>query len=193
MTRIRLGLLLVAVLALPARAYAQGANVPVRDTLGANFDADHPGTAGPDLFDYLVGEWDFRFQTRNQNGALNPARNGHWRAWKSHDNQMVEDEWVLEPPPGQPRRTTISYRAWNPQRHLWEMVGVVPGVGTFDPGIAWGSGDERMVVQHYGGFTVRILYYAITPTHFLWRADGTSDSGRTWTKDVWRMEATRTR
>ena len=189
----RLRCSLAAALLLVTAATGRAQNVPLADSLGANFDTEHPGTAGPDLFDYLVGEWSFRFQTINQNGVLGPARNGHWRAWKSHDGMMVEDEWIVDPPPGQPPRITISYRAWNPQRHLWEMVGVVPGQGTFDPGIAWGSGDRRMIVQHYGTFTARILYYAITPNHFLWRADGSNDSGRTWTKDVWRMEATRTR
>jgi hypothetical protein len=181
------GALLCACLA--ADAHAQVADVPVPDTLGANFDADKPGTAGPDAFDFLVGEWNFRFQSRGQNNAFNPARNGHWKVWKSHAGMMVEDEWSQEPAPGRPRSVTVTYRAWNPGRKLWEMSGVVPGVGRFEPGLAWGSGDERLLVQHYGDYMVRIKYYQITPTHFLWRADGSNDAGKTWQKDVWKMEA----
>jgi hypothetical protein len=168
-------------------------DVPLPDTLGANFDITTPGTGGPDLFDYLVGEWDFRFQTREDGGRLTPARRGHWKTWKSHDGLMVEDEWAVEPPPGQPRRLTVTYRAYNPQRRLWEIMGIVPGVGRFEPGLAWGSGSDRYLIQHYGDFTTRIKYYQITPNHFLWRADGSSDGGRTWSRDIWLMEATRTR
>ena len=183
---------LFCILSLPPSS-VRAQDVPAPDTLGANFDISTPGTGGPDLFDYLVGEWDFRFQTRRDNGAWNPARPGHWKTWKSHDGLMVEDEWSVTPPPGQPRRVTVTYRAWNPERRLWEIMGVVPGAGRFEPGLAWGSGDERLLIQHYGDYTVRIKYYQITRTHFLWRADGSSDGGRTWQRDVWRMEATRTR
>jgi hypothetical protein len=41
------------------------------------------------------------------------------------------------------------------------------------------------------GALTRIKYYAITPTHFLWRADGSRDGGKTWMKDVILIEATR--
>ena len=119
------------------RARAQSADVFVPDTLGANFDSDHPGTAGADAFDYLVGEWTFRFQTRRQDGSFTASRTGRWKSWKSHDGLMVEDEWSLDPPNGTARRTTLTYRAWTPARKLCEIVGVVPGEGRFEPGIAW--------------------------------------------------------
>jgi hypothetical protein len=190
----RISVLAFMLILTASSARAQSGDIPVADTLGANF-TDTTGTAGPDAFDYLIGEWTFRFQTRNQNGAFNPPRNGEWKAWKSYDNMVVEDTWSLDPAPGQARRTTVSIRAYNPREHRWEMMGLVPGVGDFDPGRAWGSGDERHLIQVYGGgqFTVRIKYYAITADHFLWRADGSNDGGRTWQRDVWRMEATRTR
>jgi hypothetical protein len=193
--RLRLRFLLVPLLIACSApgVLAQSGDVPRPDTLGANFDITTPGTGGPDLFDYLVGEWTFRFQTRREDGTYNPPRSGHWKTWKSHDGRMVEDEWSIDQPADGPRRMTITYRAWNPERRLWEIVGVVPGVGSFDPGIAWGSGSERLLVQHYGDFITRIKYYDITPNHFLWRADGSGDGGRTWTRDLWRMEATRIR
>jgi len=171
---------------------AQSDNVPAPDTLGANFDIEHPGTTTADAYDYLIGEWNFRFQTRREDGSFNPPRSGHWRVWKSHDGLMVEDEWIIDPPPGQPPRITVTYRAWNPQSRRWEIAGVVPGVGSFDTGTTWGTGDVRMLIQHYGDFVTRIKYYDITANHFLWRADGSGD-GRTWQRDMWRMEATRTR
>jgi hypothetical protein len=172
---------------------AQVADVPAPDTLGANFDISRPGTADADAFDFLIGEWNFRFQSRRGDGTYNPSRPGHWRVWKSHNGSMVEDEWSLEPTDTSTRRVTLTYRAWNPERKLWEMTGVVPGEGSFEPGLAWGTGDERMLVQHYGDYVTRIRYYAITPNHFLWRSDGSGDGGKTWVHDLWKMEATRVR
>ncbi len=102
---------------------------------------------------------------------------------------MIEDEWSIDPTGDATRRVTLTYRAWNPNRKLWEMTGGVAGEGNFEPGLGWTDGDDRLLVQHYGSFTTRIKYYAITPDHFLWRADGTSDGGKTWRKDVWKMEA----
>jgi hypothetical protein len=104
---------------------------------------------------------------------------------------LVEDEWALEPSPGATRRVTLTYRAWNPHRKLWEIVGVVPGAGQFEPGVAWTSGPDRLLVQHYGDYITRVKYYAITADHFLWRADGSGDGGKTWQLDVWKLEATR--
>ena len=34
-------------------------------------------------------------------------------------------------------------------------------------------------------------YFAIGPDRFLWRADLSTDGGRTWLLDAWAMEATR--
>ncbi len=188
----RAGCALAALVAVAgSRAGAQSTDVPVPDTLGASFDADHPGTAALDAFDYLIGEWSFRFQTRKQDGSYNPPRPGTWKTWKSHDGLLVEDEWAVDPPPGAPRRVTLTYRAWNPRRQLWEIVGVVPGEGSFEPGIAWTSGNDRLLVQHYGDFITRIRYYAITADHFLRRADGSDDGGKTWQRDLWKLEANR--
>jgi len=190
-TYLHTGVLIVSLTCRAAGISAQSDNVPTPDTLGANFDADSTGVANPDAFDFLVGEWAFRFQTRRDDGTWNTPRNGHWKVWKSYDGTMVQDEWSLDPVGSAARRMTVTYRAWNPDRKLWEMVGVVPGQGRFEPGLAWGTGDERRLVQHYGDFTTRIRYYAITSNHFLWRADGTGDGGKTWQRDVWKMEATR--
>jgi hypothetical protein len=42
-----------------------------------------------------------------------------------------------------------------------------------------------------GPFITRIRYYDITAEHFLWRADASSDGGKTWTRDFWKIEARR--
>jgi len=48
---------------------------------------------------------------------------------------------------------------------------------------AIGTGEKALIT--------RIRYYAVTPDHFLWRADGSSDGGKTWIRDFWKIEANR--
>jgi hypothetical protein len=38
---------------------------------------------------------------------------------------------------------------------------------------------------------MRIRYFAITDTAFLWRADMSSDGGKSWFNDRWTMSARR--
>jgi len=63
------------------------------------------------------------------------------------------------------------------------------------PGVSWSDGKDRFVVQTYGtgsdALITRIRYYAVTRDHFLWRADGSTDVGKTWMRDFWKIEANR--
>src|SRR5437879_6143304 len=61
-------------------AVRNGREIPLPDTLGANFAiGDSTAKAGtPEDYDALVGFWEFRFQNRNANGTFSPAFSGHW-------------------------------------------------------------------------------------------------------------------
>ena len=65
------------------------------------------------------------------------------------------------------------------------------------PGVSWSDGKDRFVVQTYGtgsdALITRIRYYAVTRDHFLWRADGSTDGGKTWMRDFWKIEANRSK
>ena len=189
--------LLIAMSLLGSAVYqaAQPAQVPppdvdLGDTRGADFDAQAVGTATPVDFDFLVGTWSFQFQQQAEPNKYRPTQTGVWTVQKTHDGHIVEDVWRL----GTTTNPTITYRVFNPSRKLWEIQGTKPERGGWDDGIAWSQGNVRYLVQHFNSSAlfVRIKYFDITGTSFRWRADGSSDQGKTWTPDIWKMRASRT-
>ena len=193
MRRLVSSLALVAAATLPATA--QVPDVPTPDTLGANFKHDSVGTSTPTDFDFLDGKWNIRFQSRKSPTEFNPARAGTWSAHRTHGGLVIEDEFSLVNADGS-RTLTLTYRVYNTARKTWEIAGVAAKQGSpWAPGVSWSDGKDRFVVQTYGtgpdALITRIRYYAVTPDHFLWRADGSTDGGKTWMRDFWKIEANR--
>lgn len=189
-------LALVAGAALPVRA--QVPDVPAPDTLGANFRFDSVGTSTPTDFDFLEGNWNIRFQARKSPTEFLPARVGRWSARRTHDGLVLEDEFSIVNPTDGSRSLTLTYRVYNKARKTWEIAGVSAKNGSpWAPGVSWSNGRDRFLVQTYGtgekALITRIRYYAVTADHFLWRADGSTDGGKTWTRDYWKIEADRAR
>ena len=188
-----------AAIGLAAVASAQAPSAPARqivlpDTSGANFAiADSARLTGtPSDFDFLVGVWEFRFQQRNPNGTWNPVFVGHWFAdRKKNPNAFIEDHFRPDNTSATYDVGTWTYRVFNPQRKLWEMQGVGSEAGQWQPGLCWADADNRYVIQHYGSTIMRIRYFAITDTAFLWRADMSNDGGKSWLNDRWTMAARR--
>jgi len=202
MRRILVTASLVATLVPPAGAQKPAApvpDVPTPDTLGANFRHDSVGTATPTDFDFLDGTWNIRFQSRKSTPSLefNPARAGTWSARRIHDGLVIEDKFSLINPNNGSRSFTLTYRVYNQERKTWEITGADVKQGSpWAPGVSWADArGDRYVVQTYGAgddaLITRIRYYQVTPNHFLWRADGSTDGGKTWIKDFWKIEANR--
>ena len=173
-------------------AAAQG--IPRPDTTGASFDASKPGTASPNDFDFLLGQWRYRIQARDPKTLVyGPIQKGMWTATKTHEDLIVEDQFSTEQPDGS-HSLLMTYRVYNTKNHNWSIQGIAARRGTpWQPGTAWSEGNDRLLVQANPetGVLLRIRYYAITKDHFLWRADGSKDEGKTWTADVILIEATR--
>ena len=177
-------------------AAAQLPDVPTSDTLGANFRHDSVGTSTPTDFDFLDGKWNIRFQSRKSATEFNPAVAGTWSAHRTHDGLVIEDEFSLINPDDGSKSLTLTYRVYNKARKTWEIAGVsAKNGGPWAPGVSWSDGRDRFVVQTYGtgekALITRIRYSAVTADHFLWRADGSSDGGKTWIRDFWKIEANR--
>jgi hypothetical protein len=177
-------------------AAAQLPDVPTPDTLGANFRHDSVGTSTPTDFDFLDGKWNIRFQARKSPTEFLPARAGTWSAHRTHDGLVIEDEFSIINPNDGSRSLTLTYRVYNKARKTWEIAGVSAKQGSpWAPGTSWSDGRDRFIVQTYGtgenSLITRIRYYAVTADHFLWRADGSTDGGRTWIRDYWKIEAHR--
>jgi hypothetical protein len=168
--------------------------IPRPDTLGANFDATKVGTGTPSDVDFLVGTWNYRFQSRKQGNPMEygPARPGTWTGAKTHGGLLVEDEFSTQNPDGT-RTLSMTYRVFNAEKKAWYIQGVGGRRGVWAPGVAWSDGQSRYLVQDYPelGVKMRIKYYSITPDHFLWRADGSQDGGKSWLLDFWLIEAKR--
>jgi hypothetical protein len=179
----------VLLLVLSSPLLAQNTPAAARpDSLGAHFDHTQPGVGTPDGFDFLLGEWTFLFQSRNGPNQWSAPIRGTWKAAKTSDGLVVEDSWRLD----SSTEPTLSWRVFNPSRRLWEMQGLKARRGSWDPGLAWGSGDERFVVQTFTGVSqARIKYHRIARDSFSWRADVSIDGGKTWTRDAWLLEAVR--
>ena len=186
----------VVLAAASARLGAQLPDVPTPDTLGANFRHDSVGTSTPTDFDFLDGKWNIRFQSRKSATEFNPAVAGTWTGRRTHDGLVLEDEFSLINPKDGSRSLTLTYRVYNKARKTWEIAGTGAKQGTpWAPGVSWSDGRDRYVVQTYGtgedAFITRIRYYQVTADHFLWRADGSNDGGKTWIRDFWKIEANR--
>ena len=170
--------------------------IQLPDTMGANFPAADTltGTSGPADYDFLVGSWSFTFQSRNRNGTFSPPFTGHWVFTKKQTGDqgvLLEDHWRPDDPTSTWDAGTWTYRAYNPQRKLWEMEGINTARGAWQPGLMWTAGDSRLLTEWYGPMLVRFRYFAIQPGQFLWRADATFDRGKTWIRDYWTMKAER--
>lgn len=192
MHRLAISTLVVTLVA--SRGLAQRAReIPLPDTLGANFSiADTATKAGtPEDYDAMIGFWQFRFQTRNADGSFNAAFPGHWSFEKKPGGLLIEDRWRADNSSQPMGVGTYTYRAFHPQRKIWQMLGTHSLGGEFALGLTWSDGANRYAIQHYGSAIMRIRYLAIEPNKFLWRADRTTDGGKTWLLDAWTMEATR--
>lgn len=104
---------------------------------------------------------------------------------------LIEDHWRPDDPASTWDAGTWTYRAWNPERKLWEMRGINTNAGAWQPGLMWTDGDSRLLTEWYGTMLVRFRYFAIQPDRFLWGADATFDHGNTWLADYWTMEVHR--
>jgi hypothetical protein len=186
-----------AALVFAAPLRAQVRDVPTPDTLGANFKHDSIGTSTPTDFDFLDGKWNIRFQARKSATEFNPAQAGTWSAHRTHDGLVIEDEFSLINASNGSRSLTLTYRVYNKQRKTWEIAGTSAKNGSpWAPGVSWADANgDRYVVQTYGSgegaLITRIRYYQVTKDHFLWRADGSEDGGKTWIRDFWKIEADR--
>jgi hypothetical protein len=110
---------------------------------------------------------------------------------------VIEDRFSTINPNDGSRSFTLTYRVYDQAKKTWEIAGTNAKQGSpWAPGTSWtGTNGDRFVVQTYGtgsnSLITRIRYYQVTPTHFLWRADGSVDGGKTWIRDYWKIEAQR--
>lgn len=168
-------------------------DIDLPDSLGANFAiADSSRMLGT-LSDYdaLLGTWEFRFQSRRDDGAYWPPFTGHWTFEKVAGGGIIEDRWRPDDPRTPMAQSLHTYRTFDPARKVWQMYGSNPAGGPVEPGVTWSDSTGRYAIQWNRGVLSRIRYLAIAPDKFLWRSDISMDGGKTWLLDAAIMEARR--
>lgn len=174
-------------------AIGMGREIPLPDTLGANFAiADSTKMAGT-LADYdtLLGTWEFRFQSRRSDGGFWPSFTGHWTFEKKPGGGLIEDRWRPDNPGSPMAQSLYTYRTFDPKRKIWQMIGSSSNGGEIQPGLTWSDATSRFAIQRAGGQLTRIRYLSIEPNSFLWRSDVSNDGGKTWLLDAGTMIARR--
>ncbi|HEX7939656.1 MAG TPA: nuclear transport factor 2 family protein [Gemmatimonadaceae bacterium] len=177
----------------PSSGVRAGQIVTLPDTTGANFAiGDSAAMLGtPTDYDAFIGTWQFRFQSRQADGGFRAPFNGHWTFSKMPGGGIIEDHWRADDPSTPMGESLYTYRVYDPQRKVWQMMGSSSKGGRVQPGLTWSDGVNRLAIQHNGDGIVRIRYQSISADHFLWRMDYSGDGGKSWAADVNIMEAWR--
>ena len=141
-------------------------------------------------FDYLLGDWEFTSTSREFGTG-----HGVWSAVRLSEGQILDEFRILDTA-GKTVYVTTTVRAYNARLGLWELVGMDEGSGLQNVGSGMRVGTEVHLEQKGEDDTgkamiMRIRYYDVLGDRFSWRADQSSDGGKTWTKDVLRIEARR--
>lgn len=182
--RSNLGRLLVMLAIVTATLTARATAQRTADERRASFAA-HKGD-----FDYLLGDWAFTGMNQ-QYGTLH----GYWSAVRLPEGQIL-DEYRVVGDSGQTYYVTTTLRNYNSALDRWELVGTTPGAGLQDIGTGRQVGAEMRIEQTFGvaagqASLWRIRYYNISPEHFSWAADRSTDGGKTWVTGFQQLEAHR--
>jgi len=142
-------------------------------------------------FDYLLGDWEFTAVSK-QYGTFG----GRWSAVRLAEGAQVYDEYRILGDSGTTLYVTTTLRVYNSALDRWELVSMDQGSGLQNIGTGHLIGGEMHIEQRFGVGTAtpslwRIRYYNISPDHFLWSADRSTDDGHTWTTGFQTIEARR--
>ena len=167
-----------------AAASAQTAVKKTPEQINASYEA-HKGD-----FDYLLGDWEFTAENK-QYGKFR----GYWSAVRLAEGQIL-DEYRVTGDKGEMIYVTTTLRAYNAVLDRWELVGMDEGNGLQDVGTARRVGNEIHLEQRFGVMsaepsTWKIRYFGIRPDGFSWKADRSTDGGKTWVAGFMQIEARR--
>ena len=180
------GLLAATLTAVPLSAQAAGGRTA--EQIQASYDAHQAD------FDYLLGDWEFTGTRGGAEGDL--TFRGYWSAVRLDIGAQVLDEYRVVGDSGQTLYVSTTLRSYNAVLDQWELVSAERGTGLQNLGTAQRDGTEMRIEQKFGVMSRqpslwRIRYHDIRPDRFSWKADRSTDEGRTWMTDFMRIEARR--
>jgi hypothetical protein len=171
--------------------------ISARLTGQPNVDAAR-AAAGPGDFDFLEGKWTITYN--NAQPGIPPNLRGTWTAKKQGEGRVLYDEFRILGPKGETVSLGASYRVFDHARKKWDcryVQLILPGnegpqqIAQWAEFTAWPEGSTLRVDQRGSRVSLRITYYDIAKDHFSWKADVSTDDGKTWRAEQIRIEARR--
>ena len=189
---VRYALVLIALVAMPARLPAQqhGGAAP-----GA---PSRPREAGQ--YDFLIGKWELSVKVPATSLATRihgmPKLVGTWKAARALDGWGIEDELQITDAAGNPKTLSHAVRVFDPAAGRWSQSMLDVYRARFTTATAeWKDGQMQQSSQGTDpdGKPVvsRTRFYDITPTGFRFQQDRSADGGKTWTEGALKIEAKR--
>ncbi len=142
------------------------------------------------LYSWLIGSWDVEVLDRHPDGAPRPAT-GEWHFGWILEGRAIQDVFIV---PRRAERTMdgtalagnrygTTLRVFNPADGTWRIDWTNPVTQARNSMIARKAGAE--IVQdgldaEDGVGRYRWIFSEITPNAFRWRAEVSSDGGRSW-------------
>jgi tetratricopeptide (TPR) repeat protein len=150
-------------------------------------------------FDFLEGKWTVVYN--NAQPGIPPDLPGTWVATKQADGRVLYDEFRLSGGDGKTVFLGTTYRVFDDVRQKWD----IRYVGLLTPGndgiprntaqwaelTAWREGSTMRVDQSAAEYSLRITYFDIAKDRFRWKADLSTDGGKTWKANQIRIDAKR--
>jgi hypothetical protein len=167
---------------------AQVAATRTQEQIQASFEAHQAD------FDYLLGDWEFTASRQAPGGDI--VFRGYWSAVRLSIGSQILDEYRVVGDTGQTLYVSTTLRSYNAILDRWELISAEPGTGLQNVGTARRDGAEMHIEQKFGVMSRqpslwRIRYHDIRTDRFSWKADRSTDDGKTWVTDFMRIEAHR--
>ncbi len=159
-------------------------------TLAAAFTAAAPSPAMAEelmQFGRFVGSWDLDVIYYDESGSVTRRTPGEWHFGWALEGRAVADVWIVPPrsqrpagapPPGE---FGVTIRFYDPNIEAWRSTWHGPVNAIVKPFVAREIGGEMVLERtEDSGAIQHWVFGDITEARFRWRAEISSDDGRTW-------------
>lgn len=139
---------------------------------------DHAGPIGR-----LIGTWDVAYTDFSKSGKVTHRTGELIFGWVM-DGRVVQDLWIVDPSAaGKEREVYTDLFYFDPESGAWHTAFVDPEHPSVARFTGSAAGDDRIVLESrdLGANDTRWSYYDIRADSFVYRAEESSDGGRTWT------------
>lgn len=140
---------------------------------------------------WLIGEWDITYKVLQGDSSYQSFEAGPWVARFSTDGLSIIDEWTNMGVAG------VNIRTFDPDVNKWRCTWHQHNSATrslFDGVFEDNELRLSSVVQNpEQAFRFEVRFYDIAADSFKWTMHTSGDGGKTWTRNVQMIEATRIR